>query len=67
MRLHRGAEANSDSVSVPRKNPGQSILDKESTGGQKKQLVYETGHFVPMNELTTELLSWLDLYVGPVK
>jgi eukaryotic-like serine/threonine-protein kinase len=38
-----------------------------SVKGQKKQLVYETCHFVPMNELTTELLSWLDLYLGPVK
>jgi eukaryotic-like serine/threonine-protein kinase len=37
-----------------------------SVKGQKKQLVYETGHFVPINELARERLSWLDLYLGPV-
>ena len=37
-----------------------------SVKGQNKQLVYETGHFVPVNELTKEMLSWLDLYLGPV-
>jgi serine/threonine protein kinase/dienelactone hydrolase len=34
--------------------------------GQKRQVVYETGHFVPINELTREMLSWLDQYLGPV-
>lgn len=38
-----------------------------SVKGQKRQLVYETGHFIPMNELTREMLSWLDRYLGPVK
>jgi dienelactone hydrolase len=37
-----------------------------SVKGQKKQLVYETGHFIPMNELTKEMLNWLDQYLGPV-
>jgi serine/threonine protein kinase/dienelactone hydrolase len=37
-----------------------------SAKGQKKQLVYDTGHMVPINELTREMLNWLDQYLGPV-
>jgi eukaryotic-like serine/threonine-protein kinase len=37
-----------------------------SENGQKKQLLYDTGHIVPENELTRELLNWLDIYLGPV-
>jgi len=33
----------------------------------KRQYLYETGHFVPRNELIKETLSWLDKYFGPVK
>jgi eukaryotic-like serine/threonine-protein kinase len=34
---------------------------------KKRQYVYETGHFVPHNELIKETLDWLDKYLGPVK
>jgi eukaryotic-like serine/threonine-protein kinase len=34
--------------------------------GQKKKLLYEAGHFIPMNDLTKETLNWLDQYLGPV-
>lgn len=33
----------------------------------KEQKVYETDHFVPLNELIKESLAWLDKYLGPVK
>ena len=34
--------------------------------GQKKQIVYETGHTPPRKEVIRESLSWLDTYLGPV-
>ena len=34
--------------------------------GQKKLLLYDTGHFIPINDLTKETLNWLDQYLGPV-
>jgi cephalosporin-C deacetylase-like acetyl esterase len=34
---------------------------------QKKYVLYETGHFVPRNQLIKESLDWLDKYLGPVK
>jgi predicted Ser/Thr protein kinase/dienelactone hydrolase len=34
---------------------------------QKKHVLYETGHFVPRNQLIRESLDWLDNYLGPVK
>ena len=33
---------------------------------KKHQFLYETGHFVPRNELIKETLNWLDKYFGPV-
>lgn len=33
----------------------------------KHQFIYESGHFVPRNELIKETLDWLDKYFGPVK
>ncbi|MHC4540263.1 MAG: bifunctional serine/threonine-protein kinase/formylglycine-generating enzyme family protein [Planctomycetota bacterium] len=33
----------------------------------KKHVVYDTGHFVPRNQLVSEILNWLDRYLGPVK
>lgn len=33
----------------------------------KKYVLYETGHFVPRNQLIKESLDWLDKYLGPVK
>ncbi|MBN2365524.1 MAG: hypothetical protein EH225_06025 [Calditrichaeota bacterium] len=33
----------------------------------KKLIVYETDHIIPMKELIKESLNWLDRYFGPVK
>jgi len=33
----------------------------------KRLVIYETGHFVPRNQLIRETLDWLDRYLGPVK
>jgi dienelactone hydrolase len=33
----------------------------------KRHILYDTGHFVPSNELIKETLNWLDRYLGPVK
>jgi dienelactone hydrolase len=33
----------------------------------KRQVVYDTDHFVPRNEVIKETLAWLDRYLGPVK
>jgi len=33
----------------------------------KAQKVYETDHFVPLNDLIKETLAWLDKYLGPVR
>jgi dienelactone hydrolase len=32
----------------------------------KRLVLYDTGHFVPRNELIKETLDWLDRYLGPV-
>jgi len=34
---------------------------------EKKQVIYETGHNIPRNELIKEMLNWLDEYLGPVQ
>jgi pimeloyl-ACP methyl ester carboxylesterase len=33
----------------------------------KRHVLYDTGHFVPRNELIKESLNWLDKYLGPVQ
>jgi predicted esterase len=33
----------------------------------KRQVIYETGHNIPRNEMIREVLNWLDHYLGPVK
>jgi serine/threonine protein kinase/formylglycine-generating enzyme required for sulfatase activity/dienelactone hydrolase len=33
----------------------------------KRQIIYEAGHFVPRNQHIKETLDWLDRYLGPVK
>ena len=32
---------------------------------QKKLLLYDTGHAIPLNELIKEELNWLDRYLAP--
>jgi len=38
-----------------------------SPPGQKRQVIYEGGHFVPRTQLIVETLGWLDKYLGPVR
>ena len=33
----------------------------------KRHVLYETGHDVPWNQATEEIITWLDRYLGPVK
>jgi formylglycine-generating enzyme required for sulfatase activity/dienelactone hydrolase len=33
----------------------------------KRQILYDTGHNIPRNQLIRECLEWLDKYLGPVK
>ena len=33
----------------------------------KRQVIYETGHNIPRNEMIREVLNWFDHYLGPVK
>jgi eukaryotic-like serine/threonine-protein kinase len=33
----------------------------------KRRVVFETGHNIPLNEVTKETLNWLDRYLGPVR
>jgi hypothetical protein len=35
--------------------------------GNKRRVVYDTGHDIPRNEMIKETLDWLDRYLGPVK
>jgi serine/threonine protein kinase/formylglycine-generating enzyme required for sulfatase activity/dienelactone hydrolase len=35
--------------------------------GQKRRVVYDTGHDVPRTEMIKESLNWLDKYLGPVR
>lgn len=45
-------------------NPFYQLLGSKK--GQKRHLLYDTGHNIPRNELIKESLSWLDQYLGPV-
>jgi len=51
-------------------NPVESTQDPfyqllGSRKDQKKHLLYDTGHNIPLNELIKETLNWLDQYLGP--
>jgi dienelactone hydrolase len=35
--------------------------------GQKRRVVYDTGHNIPRPDLIRESLDWLDTYLGPVR
>ncbi len=34
---------------------------------KKKQVLYDTDHYLPRNEANREISAWLDLYLGPIK
>jgi cephalosporin-C deacetylase-like acetyl esterase len=38
-----------------------------SPADQKKRVVYDTGHNLPINQSVKETLDWLDRYLGPVR
>ena len=33
----------------------------------KRLIVYDTDHIIPINEFIKETIKWLDKYLGPVK
>jgi pimeloyl-ACP methyl ester carboxylesterase len=37
-----------------------------SPAADKKQIVYEGGHFLPRPNMVSESLAWFDKYLGPV-
>jgi eukaryotic-like serine/threonine-protein kinase len=53
---------------LPVETMQKPMFDQLGTpAADKKHLLYDTGHFVPRNELIKETLDWLDRYLGPVK
>ena len=34
---------------------------------RKRQVISEGGHYVPRTQLISEVLSWLDQHLGPVR
>ena len=38
-----------------------------SPEGQKRRVVYDTGHNIPRPDLVRESLGWLDTYLGKVR
>ena len=35
--------------------------------GQKRHVVYDSGHGLPRNESIKEILNWLDEHLGPIE
>ena len=55
-------------MTFPYESTVKPMFDLLGTPGKdKKQVVYETDHFIPRKELIKESLTWLDRYFGPVK
>ena len=55
-------------LTFPYETSVKPMFDLLRTPKEHKDLkLYETGHFVPRNELIKETLNWLDRYLGPVK
>ena len=38
-----------------------------SPAADKRQIVYDGGHFLPRTDLVAGSLKWLDKYLGPVR
>jgi eukaryotic-like serine/threonine-protein kinase len=52
----------------PLKSTVKPFFENIGTPGKDKRLViYDTDHYVPYNEMTKEMLSWLDKYFGSAK
>jgi len=55
-------------MSAPYETSAKPMFDLFGTPREDKQLkLYDTDHFIPKNEFTKEVLTWLDSYLGPVK
>jgi len=54
-------------LDVPYETSGKPFFDLLGTPKEdKRQKLYETDHYVPINEIIKETLAWLDKYLGPV-
>jgi dienelactone hydrolase len=54
-------------MAFPYETSSRPMLDLMATPEKDKvQKLYDTDHFVPMNEYIKETLAWLDRYLGPV-
>jgi eukaryotic-like serine/threonine-protein kinase len=63
LMLHGRYDAN-----VSFENAAKPMFDLLGTPDKdKKLIVYETDHIIPMKELIKESLNWLDRYFGPVE
>ena len=55
-------------LTFPYETSVKPMFDLLGTPKDKKELkLYETDHFIPIDELIKETLSWLDRYLDPVK
>jgi serine/threonine protein kinase/dienelactone hydrolase len=55
-------------LTLPYETSAKPLFDLLGTPAEKKDLkLYETDHFIPMDELVKETQTWLDRYLGPVK
>ncbi|UCE41739.1 MAG: protein kinase [Candidatus Aminicenantes bacterium] len=55
-------------MSFPYETSSKPMFDLLGTPEEDKvQKIYETDHFVPLNEHIKETLAWLDRYLGPAK
>ncbi|HEX7494389.1 MAG TPA: SUMF1/EgtB/PvdO family nonheme iron enzyme [Bacteroidales bacterium] len=54
-------------ASVPYETSQRPLYELLGTSQENKRIfIYESGHFVPKEELIKEILNWLDKYFGPV-
>ncbi len=55
-------------MAFPYETSSKPMFDLLGTSAKEKvQKVYETDHFLPLNEQIKETLAWLDKYLGPVR
>jgi hypothetical protein len=55
-------------ASFPYETSQKPLFELLGTSPENKRIfTYESGHFVPRDELIKETLNWLDKYLGPVK
>jgi len=55
-------------LDTPYETSAKPLFDLLGTPEEDKlQKLYETDHYVPINEIIKETLAWLDKYLGPVR